>query len=155
MLRSAALALFVVMVCACSTGTPPTSPTPGSTSTAPLPTTPTGTAAATSTGPAADVCGSDWVATPANCEGELGDRFVFQCPPGGRARAIFGTDTYTDDSPACVAAVHAGLITLDAGGTVTVELTAGLDLYSASSRNGVDSIARHGWIRSFVFVEGN
>jgi hypothetical protein len=98
------------------------------------------------------VCGTSWVATPANCHGELGDQFVFECPPGGKVRSISGTDTYSDDSPACVAAVHAGLITLESGGTVTVELTAGLDLYTASSRNGVDSAERHGWIRSFVFV---
>lgn len=150
MLRSAALALVVVLVCACSGGPPDATPTPDGTRASP-----TARSVAPSSGPAGDVCGSDWVATPANCEGKVGDQFVFQCPPGGRARAIFGTDTYTDDSPACVAAVHAGLIGFDAGGMVTVEVTAGLELYVASSRNGVDSIARHGWIRSFVFVGPN
>ena len=150
MLRSAVLALFVGLVCACSSGPSAATSTPGATGNQP-----TAIATATSTGPAADVCGSTWVATPANCEGKIGAQFVFQCPPGGVARAVFGTDTYTDDSPACVAAVHAGLIGLDAGCTVTIELTPGLDLYTGSSRNGVDSRDRHGWIRSFVFVGTN
>ncbi|MEA2676587.1 MAG: hypothetical protein QOJ81_728 [Chloroflexota bacterium] len=150
MLRGATLALFAVMVCACGGAAPGATPTAGRTVTAP-----TASAGATSSGPAADVCASDWYKSPSTCAGEIGDRFVFECPPGGQEHAIFGTDTYTDDSPACVAAVHAGLLGFDAGGTVTVELTAGLDVYTASSRNGVDSIARRGWIRSFVFVNGD
>lgn len=151
MLRSALLAVFVGLVCACASGVPPVT-TPAVSSATPAAIA-TGTANAVSSDTTAPVCGHTWVATPANCNGEIGDHLAFECPPGGQVRAIFGTDTYTDDSPACVAAVHAGLIGLDAGGTVTVELTPGLDLYTASSRNGVDSTARHGWIRSFVFVQ--
>lgn len=51
---------------------------------------------------------------------------------------VWGTDIYTDDSGLCRAAVHAGVITA-AGGLVTVERTAGRQLYTGSSRNGIRS----------------
>jgi hypothetical protein len=82
----------------------------------------------------------------------IGDQFLFQCPPGGRTSGIYGTDTYTDDSFVCVAAVHAGLIGVVAGGAVTIELTPGLEAYVASTRNGVESYAWGSWSTSFVFV---
>ena len=69
-----------------------------------------------------------------------GQRFVYTCPPNGAPSIIFGTDIYTDDSPICPAAVHAGLITFASGGTVTVEVRRpGVNRYTASSRNGVTS----------------
>ncbi|MEA2676585.1 MAG: hypothetical protein QOJ81_726 [Chloroflexota bacterium] len=84
----------------------------------------------------------------------MGDQFAFQCPPGGSTTAIYGTDTYTDDSSACVAAVHAGLITFATGGTVTVELRPGMDAYTGTTRNGVASNNWGSWPTSFVFVGG-
>jgi hypothetical protein len=51
---------------------------------------------------------------------------------------VWGTDIYTDDSGLCRAAVHAGAIPA-AGGLVTVERTAGRQLYTGSSRNGIRS----------------
>jgi hypothetical protein len=107
-----------------------------------------------SDGPAADVCGTDWTTSASTCDGVVGDQFLFQCPPGGRDSGIYGTDTYTDDSFVCVAAVHAGLITIPAGGVVTIELTPGLESYAGSVRNGVESSSWGSWPRSFVFVGG-
>jgi hypothetical protein len=52
--------------------------------------------------------------------------------------AVWGTDTYTDDSGLCRAAVHAGTIPAE-GGTVTVMRVAGRQLYTGSSRNGISS----------------
>lgn len=52
--------------------------------------------------------------------------------------AVWGTDTYTDDSGLCRAAVHAGAIPA-AGGLVTVVREAGRQLYPGSSRNGIRS----------------
>jgi hypothetical protein len=52
--------------------------------------------------------------------------------------AVWGTDTYTDDSGLCRAALHAGAIPA-AGGWVTVLRTAGRPLYTGSSRNGIRS----------------
>jgi hypothetical protein len=43
------------------------------------------------------------------------------CPAGGKPDGvIYGTDVYTLDSAICVAAVHAGAITVERGGVVTV-----------------------------------
>lgn len=75
------------------------------------------------------------------------------CPPNGKTDArIWGTDTYTDDTPICVAAVHAGVIT-PAGGRVVVEPAAGETLYEGTVRNGVTSQPYHGrWPGSFRFA---
>jgi hypothetical protein len=52
--------------------------------------------------------------------------------------AVWGTDTYTDDSSLCRAAVHAGAIPAT-GGAVTVLRSAGRPLYVGSRRNGIQS----------------
>ena len=67
---------------------------------------------------------------------------------------IWGTDTYTDDSSVCTAAVHSGAISLAAGGTVTIEIRPGLDAYRSSTRNGITSVPYGSWHGSFVFVTG-
>lgn len=60
------------------------------------------------------------------------------CPPKGHADwYVWGTDVYTSSSAICVAAVHAGAITLDAGGRVTVTLQPKQAGFKASTRNGV------------------
>ena len=61
------------------------------------------------------------------------------CPAGGTSSTVWGTDTYTEDSSICTAAVHAGAITLASGGRVTVQHVGGQATYAASSRNGVSS----------------
>ena len=57
--------------------------------------------------------------------GQNGAHYVYTCPFYGVAGSIWGTDVYTDDSSVCTAAVHAGLITLAGGGTVTIEIRPG------------------------------
>ncbi|HUP83617.1 MAG TPA: LCCL domain-containing protein [Candidatus Limnocylindria bacterium] len=135
------------------TPTPTASPTtqPPAPTTAPPATSPT---PASSDGPVADLCGTDWTTSAAVCDGQVGDRFTFQCPAGGRDSGIYGTDTYTDDSFVCVAAVHAGLITIATGGVVTIELTPGLSAYLGSTRNGVTSSNWGSWPTSFVLEGG-
>ena len=177
MLRVVAPWAIAIVFAACNSGTPTPAPTPtvapsGQVTAAPTATAtsaPTATATATAapsasataapptatpSGLAAEPCGSDWFTSAAVCYGQIGDRFLFQCPPGGRALPVYGTDTYTDDSMVCVAAVHAGLIGFDAGGAVTIELTPGLEAYVGSSRNGVESSSWTSWPTSFVFVGG-
>jgi hypothetical protein len=83
--------------------------------------------------------------------GKNGQRFQYACPPGGSPGTIFGTNIYTDDSSVCTAAVHAGLISFAAGGTVTIEIGAGQMSYAASTRNGVTSNAYSRWHGSFAF----
>jgi hypothetical protein len=65
-------------------------------------------------------------------------------------RAVYGTDTYTNDSVVCQAAVHAGVITTQ-GGTVTIEILPGLQSYTGTRRNGVVSADYPAWNGSFAF----
>jgi len=106
-------------------------------------------------GPAAGgIAGSDWNAAATALRGRTGQRFVFQCPPGGTAgRGPWGGAVYTDHSSVCTAAVHAGLITFASGGSVTIEIRAGQDFYAASpGQGGVTSSAAGGWPGSYAFV---
>ncbi|MEP7159081.1 MAG: LCCL domain-containing protein, partial [Chloroflexota bacterium] len=57
-----------------------------------------------------------------------------------------------DDSSVCTAAVHAGLITFAAGGSVTIEIQPDAVTYTGSERNGVSSGSWSTWYGSFVFV---
>ena len=100
------------------------------------------------------IAGSDWNAAATALRGRTGQRFVFQCPPGGTAgRGPWGGEVYTDHSSVCTAAVHAGLITFASGGSVTIEIRAGQDFYAASpGQGGVTSSAAGGWPGSFAFV---
>ena len=65
---------------------------------------------------------------------------------------VWGVGPYTDDSSVCTAAVHAGLITAAKGGTVTFDVTTGMDAYKGSTANGVTSLDYGGWPRQFSFV---
>ena len=65
--------------------------------------------------------------------------------------AVWGTDTYTDDSGLCRAAVHAGAIPAT-GGAVTVLRGAGRPLYIGSRRNGIQSSDYGAYSDSIRFV---
>ena len=82
---------------------------------------------------------------------DVGLRYTFICPPGGNAGTVWGSDVYTADSSVCTAAVHAGKITLDQGGTVTIEFTAGRQTYGATTRNGIASLNYGQYPHSYVF----
>jgi hypothetical protein len=82
----------------------------------------------------------DWKYYPGtDHRGMVGQRFTYSCPPNGTLYAIWGTDIYTDDSSVCTAAVHAGLISIAQGGTVTIEMLGGQSSYRGSTRHGVSS----------------
>jgi hypothetical protein len=86
--------------------------------------------------------------------GQTGTQFDLVCPAlGGESMGtIWGTDIYTDDSPICVAAVHAGVITTD-GGNVIIEIMDGQKAYAASERNGITSQSWGGYGRSYRFID--
>ncbi len=84
--------------------------------------------------------------------GKNGQRFNYFCPPNGRHFYIYGTDVYTDDSSVCTAAVHAGLITFEGGGFVTIEMRPGQSSYESSTRNGVTTRSYGSYSGSYVFV---
>lgn len=95
---------------------------------------------------------TNWNESAASLDGSAGDRFELTCPPNGTPGSVWGSDTYTDDSSICTAAVHAGLIDLAEGGTVTLELRPGQDSYSGAERNGIRSSSYGSYSGSFTFV---
>jgi LCCL domain len=93
-----------------------------------------------------------WDDTTQNYNDQVGKRLVFKCPPNGEARSIWGTDRYTDDSSVCTAGVHAGKISFQRGGTVSVIIRKGASKFVGSTRNGVTSSDYGEWPRSFEVV---
>ena len=80
-------------------------------------------------------------------DGAVGSVHAVLCPANcANSRMIWGTGTYTDDSPVCIAAVHAGILSLDEGGAATVIIEPGADGYSGSTANGVITAQ---WNRSY------
>jgi len=93
------------------------------------------------TQPSTDIGFGDtgWDANATDLRGKIDRRYDFICPRHGAAGDVYGTGTYTDDSSVCTAAVHAGLITLAAGGTVVIETRPGASSYTGSTQNGITS----------------
>jgi hypothetical protein len=96
-----------------------------------------------------------WEANADSLNGKEGETMTLACSPNGTLHNVWGGDIYTADSSICSAAVHSGLITLQQGGTVTIELRAGRSIYGASERNGVTSQTYGSWPHSFVFKTPN
>lgn len=72
-------------------------------------------------------------------------------PEAAGAGAVWGEDTYMEDSSTCRAAVHAGVIGVE-GGIVTVLQGVDPTTYRGSSRNGVESGGWSGGPSSFQFA---
>ncbi|MFZ2030091.1 MAG: LCCL domain-containing protein [Vitreimonas sp.] len=80
---------------------------------------------------------------------------VCMCPQNIAMTTVWGEpSSYTDDSDICTAAVHAGIITAAAGGTVTVTPRAGQDSYQGSTANGVTTLPYGSWTGSYTVTEG-
>ncbi|WP_202950800.1 LCCL domain-containing protein [Microcystis ichthyoblabe FBCC-A1114] len=94
----------------------------------------------------------EWSDTATGLRGRLDQDFTFSCPSSGRVGSVWGTNTYTDDSSICSAAVHAGLITARDGGVVTIRIRPGEDSYAGTNRNGVRSSSYGSWSGSFIFL---
>lgn len=63
---------------------------------------------------------------------------------------VWGTDVYTDDSPVCLAAIHAGVVAAGAESQVQVTWRPGQETYVGTPRNGVTSSDYGSWGGSFV-----
>ncbi len=98
--------------------------------------------------------GNPWNSNATPFRGANGERVVYECPAGGSAYSVWGTDIYTDDSSVCTAAVHVGEITLADGGVVTIEMREGEESYTGSRRNGIESLSYPQYSGSFVIVPG-
>ena len=96
--------------------------------------------------------GSGWGLNATAFRGNNGSRYAFVCPAqaSGIGR-IWGSTPYTDDSSVCGAAVHIGLITQAAGGTVTIEIRPGASSYSGTTRNGMTTASVGSFSGSFIF----
>ena len=95
---------------------------------------------------------STWAAKADLHRGQNGQRFRYTCGAGGPLYKVWGTDVYTDDSSVCTAAVHAGLIALNTGGSVVIEIRPGRESYLGYLRNGVRTGSYDSWSGSFVFT---
>ncbi len=93
----------------------------------------------------------DWDTTIGGFKGEVGQTYSFRCPEGGTKGSVYGSDIYAGVSSICTAAVHAGLITLEQGGVVTIEFRPGRPIYGSTTRNGIKSNTVGEWKQSFVF----
>ncbi|HMG75510.1 MAG TPA: LCCL domain-containing protein [Pyrinomonadaceae bacterium] len=91
-----------------------------------------------------------WNTSAANVSFEPGKTFKFKCPSSGKESSVWGTDTYTLDSSICNAAVHAGKLTMESGGPVTIELRPGESAYKGSTRNGIKTNDYEKYGSSFV-----
>jgi len=93
-----------------------------------------------------------WNTTAEELAAHVGTRYSFWCPPRGAAYPVFGNEVYASNSSVCTAAVHAGTITLQAGGNAIIEMLPGQPAYPGSARNGVTSLEQGAWKASFVVV---
>ena len=91
-----------------------------------------------------------WNTSASMVSSETGKTYKFKCPPGGKESSAWGTDIYTADSSICNAAVHAGKITTERGGSVTIELRPGESSYKGTTRNGIRTNDYGAYGRSFV-----
>ena len=98
--------------------------------------------------PSSDVGRIDWSTAAQGLSGQL----TLECPANGTMQAVWGTDTYTDDSSICTAAVHAGLISTASGGRVTLQPVGAQQAFSGSTRNGVQTRDYAAWPTAFRFA---
>ncbi|MBI5187351.1 MAG: hypothetical protein HZA01_16720 [Nitrospinae bacterium] len=94
-----------------------------------------------------------WSSSAASYRGRNGDKFWGICPENGTAWTVWGIGPYTDDSSVCTAAVHAGRITMAAGGNVVYEIQGGLPSYGTSTQNGISTLSYGSWSGSYIFVD--
>jgi hypothetical protein len=84
---------------------------------------------------------------------QVGRRLTFVCPAQVKIdEDIWGTDVYTDTSPICTAAVHAGVFTPKTTTAVTIVMDGEKPSFAASSRNSIKSSAYGRWSGSYSFV---
>jgi predicted small lipoprotein YifL len=94
-----------------------------------------------------------WARTAQDLRKEVGSTVEFDCPPDGTGGSVWGVNVYTDDSSVCTAAVQVGLISFEEGGTVTIEVLEGQDVYEGGEANGVVSSRYGSWGGSFAFPD--
>ena len=92
-----------------------------------------------------------WTANATEYQGEDGLVVAYDCTPDGIDATVWGNRIYTDDSSVCTAAVFEGLITVEGGGRVVIQIVGGRDDYDAATANGITTLAFERWPGSFWF----
>ncbi|MGE4453506.1 MAG: LCCL domain-containing protein [Sphaerochaeta sp.] len=82
----------------------------------------------------------------------VGEVVTLRLPPGGSEHTIWGSGPYSSDSPIGTAAVHAGLITFQEGGVVTIEFLEEAPSFDQSTQNGVTSEEFDGYLEAYRFL---
>ncbi|MEZ4393812.1 MAG: LCCL domain-containing protein [Polyangiales bacterium] len=95
-----------------------------------------------------------WTDTATRYRAQAGAVLTLLCPPGGTARTVWGSDTYSDDSSICTAAAHSGRINLAQGGVVQIQIGPGQASYVGTIRGGVTTRHFGSFPGSFTIVGG-
>src|SRR3954470_3259112 len=95
---------------------------------------------------------SGWTADASQFRGQNGVQFSYDCPSFGTEETVIGSGPYDDISSVCTAAVHDGLITVGAGGTVTITIGADAGSSTGSTQNGVTSQSGGADLGSFTIA---
>jgi hypothetical protein len=93
-----------------------------------------------------------WHDSAVDHRGAIGEQFDYVCPPDGGLGDVWGTDTYSDDSSVCTAAVHMGMLSRELGGRVRIVIRPGQEAYQGTIRNGIASSDTGPWDGSFAVV---
>ena len=96
-----------------------------------------------------------WDLDASQFQSAVGTTVAFDCSEDGTIGSVWGSGTYTSDSSVCSAAVHAGLISVEDGGRVVIEITPGEESYEGSEANGVTSTEYGSWPGSFTFPDAD
>lgn len=94
-----------------------------------------------------------WTENATDHADEVGTQVTVPCSPDGQPGSVWGSDPYTADSSVCTAAVHAGLITVEDGGNVAIEITPGEDAYEGTEANGITTNEYGAYGASFTFPQ--
>lgn len=95
-----------------------------------------------------------WSTNATQFRSRTGQTISVMCPPNGTPSSVWGSDVYSDDSSICTAALHSGRVSLQSGGTVSIQIAPGAPSYAATSRNGVTTSSWGAWSGSFTIVGG-
>lgn len=91
---------------------------------------------------------SNYTTAPRNAQSLSNGTYTYVVT-GSSSGTIWGTGTYTDDSPIATAAVHNGHVTVGAKAVIRLTKSAGLSSYSGSTKNGVTSSNYGSWSGSY------
>jgi hypothetical protein len=93
-----------------------------------------------------------WQRNSTHLRGKLDLDFSFDCPANGQIGPVYGSGVYSDESSVCSAAVHAGVLDAQEGGSVTIRTRPAQTAYASSERNGVITEEAGSGQGSFIFL---